>query len=199
MAPVRHTGKVVASFRAKQLEHSLRALEIVSGGEHERALGRMRPESLDQIRGAGRFDWIPIELDVEFSQAIADEFGPVIAAERPRLSMRRSLDTPLLRPFIEGVDRLFGLDPSNVFRQVPRGWFAIYRNAGRMRYEVGAGSQRTLIYEDVPTVIVDSRVYLDAIAAGLHSLLDLCKVEGSVEVVNIDAARARVEILVIWD
>ena len=199
-ARMRQTAAVVASIRARQVEHSLRALELVSGREHERALGRMRPESLAQIRDSGRFDWLPIGLDVELSQAVADEFGPAFAASRSRMSMRQSLDTPLLRPFIDGVDKLFGLEPSSVFRQVPRGWHAIYRDAGRMRYEVmSAGSQRVLIYEEVPAVVLDSRVYLEAIAGALGGLLDICKVEGCVRVVDVAAARARVELLVSWE
>ncbi|PRQ05511.1 hypothetical protein [Enhygromyxa salina] len=195
---MRHTRAVVPSIRAIQIEHSLRALELVAVGEHERALDRMRPESLARIREARRFEWLPVALDVELTEAVADEFGPAVAAARSRQSLGHSTRTTLLRPFIDGVIKLFGLDPSSMFRQVPLGWNAIYRNAGRMRYEVSAGSDRALIYEEVPVVILGSRVYLDAIAAALHSLFDLCKVDGEIEVAEIDPSRARVELRVTW-
>ncbi|KIG14517.1 hypothetical protein DB30_06744 [Enhygromyxa salina] len=186
------------SIRAIQVVHSLRALELVSGGEHERALRRMRPESLARIRDARRFDWLPVALDVELSHAVADEFGPVVAAARSRQSLGQSTGTPLLRPFIDGVVKLFGLEPSSMFRQVPLGWNAVYRDAGRMRYEVSSGADRSLIYEDVPVVILESRVYLDAIASALHSLLDLCNADGAIEVATIDRERARVQLRVTW-
>jgi hypothetical protein len=189
---------MVASIRAALPRQSLRVIEELAGLAHREFLARLGTERLGQIRGAGHLDWLPIEIDLDLCRAVAEVLGPEVERERGRRCVRTLLDTPLLRPFIAGVDMLFGLEPAALIGQVPRGWHAVYREAGRVRYEVGVGLRRSLVFEEMPPNMVASGIYLEAIAGALHSLFDLCRVEGSVEVVCADVDRSRVEFEFCW-
>lgn len=158
----------------------------------------MRSETLARIHAASRIDWLPIEFDLEIAEAVAAVLGRTCDRERARQSVRMSLESPLLRPFIVGVQTIFGLEPASVIRQAPRGWLAVYRNAGALEYRIGQGAERVLVYSDIPERVVASALYLDAIAGAFESLLDLCGVEGSVSVEAVDPQRRRAELRFSW-
>lgn len=189
---------MVAQIRAALPLQSLRVLETIAGSEHTRVLRRLRPETLERLRAAARLDWLPLELDVELDLAIADVLGPDVDRERSRLCVLHLFDTPLLRPFVQGAQMLFGLSPPGLIATVPRGWPALYRNAGELRYEVSDGLRRVLIYDHVPPRVIASRLYLDSIAGALESLFDLANVEGSVTLGEIDVVARRAELVFEW-
>lgn len=185
-------------IRAALPLQSLRVLELVAGGEYARVLGCMRPGSLRRIRGAGSLDWLPLELDLELVEAVADVLGPEVDRERARLCVRACFDTPLLRPFVAGIELLFGLEPAALIGAVPRAWHVLYRDAGRIHYEIVPGLQRVLIYEQIPASVLTNHLYLEAIAGALESLFDVCKVDGSVELAEVDEHRGRAELHCYW-
>jgi hypothetical protein len=188
----------VASIRAAQLQHSLAAIERIAEGAHERVFARMQPETRARIRAASWIDWLPIELDLELAEAVAAELGPAADRQRARMSIQLSVESPLLRPFIVGVQTSFTLEPGSVIRQAPRGWLAIYKSAGTLEYQIGQGAERVLVYSDIPAQVVASALYLDAIAGAFESLFDLCRVEGSVSVEAVDPRRRRAELRFSW-
>lgn len=185
-------------IRAALPLQSLRVLESMAGSEHTRVLARLQPETLARLRSVTRLEWLPLEMDVELSLAVTDVLGPNVDRERARLGVLQCFETPLLRPFLRGADMLFGLSPGGLIATVPRGWPAVYRDAGHLRYEVDGGLRRVLIYEDIPQVVIGSRQYLDTLAGGLESVFDLCKVVGSVSLGRIDVGARRAELHFEW-
>jgi hypothetical protein len=185
-------------IRAALPLQSLRVVETIAGSEHTRVLARLRPETRERLRSVGRLEWVPIEIDLELSAAVADVLGPDVDRERARLCVLHVFETPLLRPFIHGADMLFGLSPAGLIATVPRGWPAIYRHAGVLRYEVDDGLRRVLIYEDVLPVVIRSRLYLESLTGALESVFDLSKVEGSVTIGQMDVPARRVELRFEW-
>lgn len=186
-------------IRAALPNESLQVLETLTGERMAELLAALRPDTLVQIRSAGPLDWVDLELDIELSAAVVAVLGPSGNRARARLCIRHLLDQPLLRPFIRGAELLFGRTPGNMIATVPRGWPAVYRDAGRVRHEVVDGRRRRLIYEDVPAELLGAGSYLEAIAGALESLFDLCGVEGRVEIGHIDARRREAELMFEWD
>jgi hypothetical protein len=189
---------MIAQIRAALPLQSLRVVESIAGSEHTRVLARLRPETRERLRLVTRLEWLPIEVDVELSLAVADVLGPDVDRERARLCVLHMFETPLLRPFIHGADMLFGLSPAGLIATIPRGWPAVYRHAGVLRYEVADGLRRVLIYDDVPPVVICSRLYVESLAGSLESVFDLSKVEGTVTIGPIDVAARRVELHFEW-
>lgn len=187
-----------AQIRAALPLQSLRVLESIAGSEHTRVLARLRPETLARLRSVTRLEWLPIQIDVELGLAVADVLGPDVDRERARLCVLHMFESSLLRPFIHGADMLFGLSPAGLIATIPRGWPAVYRDAGVMRYEVDGGLRRVIIYEAVPPEVIGSRLYLDSITGALESVFDLSKVEGSVTLGPIDVAARRAELHFEW-
>jgi hypothetical protein len=189
---------MVAQIRAALPLQSLRVIESIAGSEHTRVLARLRPDTLRLLRSVTWLEWLPIEIDLELGLAVADVLGPDVDRERARLCVLQCLETPLLRPFIHGADMLFGLSPAGLIATVPRGWPAVYRDAGVLRYEVDGGLRRVLIYEVVPPAVIGSRLYLESLAGALESVFDSSKIEGSVTLGPVDIAARRAELHFEW-
>jgi len=176
------------SIRAILLQNSLAVLAELAvarygqrAEEVQRAVfetlgsGRMRA-----IREAGPAQWLPLEYDLILAEAVEANLGPGADRERTFGCMQRSLHTTLLRPFVVGVEMVFGLEPASFLRQVPRGWHAVYREAGSMRYIVDGPSQRSLVLSGAPEALISSPIYGDSIAGALTAVLALAGVEGEV-------------------
>jgi hypothetical protein len=159
---------------------------------------QMRPESLAAIRSASWFDWLPLEFDIELAHAVAKVLGPAKDRERACQSVLLAFQSPLLRPFLIGVEKVFGLQPGPLIRQSTRAFQAVFREAGWMAYAVGQGNQRVLVWSEVPALVLEDRLYLDAIAGAYEALFVLCKLDGSVAVAAIDLARHRAELWFSW-
>ncbi len=187
-----------AQIRAALPLQSLRVLEAIAGFEHTRVLARLHPQTLARLRAVARLEWLPIAIDLELGNAVADVLGPDVDRERARLCVLHCFETPLLRPFIHGADMLFGLSPAGLIASIPRGWPAVYRDAGSLRYEVDDGLRRVLIYEGVPPEVIGSRLYLESLAGALESIFELCKVEGTVSLGPVDVAARRAELHFEW-
>jgi hypothetical protein len=188
----------MAHIRAALPLQSLGVVESIAGSEHTRVLARLRPESLARLRAAAWLEWLPLEIDLELCVAIADTLGSEVDRERSRLCVLNCCETPLLRPFLRGADMLFGFSPAGLIATIPRAWPTVYRNAGLMRYEVDGGLRRVLFYEDVPPAVIGSRQYLEAIAGALEAVFELCKVDGSVSLGQIDVGARRAELYFEW-
>lgn len=189
---------MVTSIRAAQLQHSLLAIERVAGAKQDRVFARIRPETLARIRGATRIEWLPVEFDLELAEAVAAELGPASDRRRARESVRLSMESPLLEPIVVGVQRIFSLEPTALIRQIPRAFQAVYRGAGWLEHQIGRGHAQVLVYSEIPKIIVDSPLYLDAIAGAFEGIYDPCEVEGQVAVEAVEPLRRRAELRFSW-
>lgn len=195
----RHTPGV-ASIRAAQVQHSLAVVATLApdAQAHARVLARIDPHALTRVREASRVDWLPLAIDLELSAAVEAELGPGQDRERARLAVLESMRSPLLQPFVHGVQTIFSLEPAALLRQAPRAWQAVYRGAGQIRYAVGEGAERVLVFDGLPAEVVASPVYLEAIAGAFASVFTLCKVEGTAEVARVEVAQRRAELRFSW-
>ncbi len=96
----------------------------------DRVARRMDPAVLDQIENAVKTAWIPIEDDAKFVDAILDIYGVADSMELWRTYTRRFTETGLMKAFIDGTVRIFGLSLASLARVVPRAWQQSYRGCG---------------------------------------------------------------------
>jgi hypothetical protein len=188
----------VAWTRAAQLRCSLEAIERIADGAHAQVFARMRPQTLAAIRSASWLDWLPLEFDIELAEAVAKVLGPTRDRERARQSVLLSFQSPLLHPFVTGVEKVFGFHVGPLLRQSTRAFQHVFREAGWLTLVIGHGNERVLVWSEVPALVFEHRLYFDAIAGAFEALYVLCRVDGKVAVEAIDLARHRAELRFSW-
>ena len=164
-----------------------------------RVRARLAPESLAVLERSSRLAWLPIEIDVELTNAIYIELGAGRAHELFRRNLSAALDSPILRSLAQGALRLFGASPERVFAWAPKAYTQIYRDSGAMRFRSeGAGVAR-LELSELPPAIATSRNYLDGVAGSIAAGFDLMGVKGEVEIERFDPLGRRACFRLDWE
>jgi hypothetical protein len=108
----------------------------------------MRASSLQLIDAAQRSDWLPLEETSSFVDAVVSELGPDDAEDFfRRLTLERLVKTPVLRPIVQGVLRIFGASVGAVARGFPAGFGQSYRDVCDLRVDA-EGDAVTLVFDD---------------------------------------------------
>ena len=111
----------------------------------DRVAKRLHPEVLEQIETGVKTAWIPIEQDAQFVDAILDVYGIEDGMELWRAYTRRFVETGLMKAFIDGTVRIFGLSLASLSRVVPRAWQQSYRGCGEGKVTVQEGRKAAIV------------------------------------------------------
>ena len=172
-------------------------------------LGRLGPLVVEEVRNtldarviesierAGRIAWLPLQHDLDLAAAVDKVVGRSERVQWARTSMLRSLRTPLLEPLWRAAFRVFGMSPGALFRAVPPGWAAVYRNVGSVEH-VPRPCAAKLIVSRLPEVLLADLGYLEGLCGTFTALLDLASVAGTVEVAHIRARQRTIEYSARW-
>jgi hypothetical protein len=175
---------VRAAFTRAALHEALAADPAVAA--HLRAA--LPASTIAAVLDAGRNAWLPVAIDMDVTEAIAAALGPDRSAAFWRKSLVETLESPLLKPIVDGVVGLFGLAPESLLRWAPRAWLTIYRNCGTMTVlERGIRSGR-LGFDDITPALVRSGAFIEALRASFEAVFTLCRVYGEVRVESCDLA-----------
>jgi len=149
------------------------------------------------IERAGRIAWLPLQHDLDLAAAVDKVVGRSERVEWARTSMLRSLRTPLLEPLWRAAFRVFGMSPGALFRAIPPGWSAVYRNVGSVKH-ISRPCAAKLILSQLPEVLFADLGYLEGMCGTFTALLEIASVPGTVEVARIDARRRTIEYAARW-
>src|SRR5688572_29802919 len=108
------------------LERHPRAREILAGVD---------PAALDSVRAAARTAWLPVAYDVALSRAAHRALGREAYWDLATRSVAAMVESPLIRPILEGFVRVFGPTPHSGFSLVPRAIQQVYRHHGRLEVD----------------------------------------------------------------
>lgn len=170
------------SIRASFFHSNLKALAALGPEAARRVLARMPPEVLQEVEGAARIAWVPLEHDLAITDAIEAELGRDALRRWARDGVLRAGDTPLLSPLIRSARAIFGMTPHAFLRRAPLAWTLLFRECGRLEYGArGERSARIELY-DAPAVLLASQAYLEGMSAGLEAAIDLAREAGRVRV-----------------
>src|ERR1700761_3292628 len=95
--------------------------------------GRVREAAAAAVRvieQSTRVDWLPMTVLVEVLDATLATLGPHDAAAHWRRSTMRSLEIPLVKPFLNGVLMVFNPSPAVALPLCPKLFSLLYRNVG---------------------------------------------------------------------
>jgi hypothetical protein len=184
-------------MRASHQQSNLDALAALGEELEKKALAHISEDTLRTVREAPRNAWLPVEHDIDITEAVYRELGTEGVRGWSRDALLRSMEGPLLKPFLDGAVAVFGLKPTQMYRVVPRGFPSVYRACGDLTY-LGDGDGRvTLHWERVPPVLMAHRPYVEGIAGAFEAVLEVCKVTGRVEVVA--AGESEIDFVATWD
>ncbi|NMB76054.1 MAG: hypothetical protein GYA21_13115 [Myxococcales bacterium] len=139
------------------------------------------PDVFEQIEAAAKIEWLPVQLDVVFTEGVYQVLGESGVRKLSHDAMVRSTEGSLTGPFLRGTLRLFGLSPAHLLKLARQFWQVVYRDCGRAEaVSIGPGESRIELF-DIPPVMGTSPPYLKSIQGGIEGVLTLTRVQGSVE------------------
>lgn len=176
-----------------------RQMAVETGGDAEaRLVARLGPEKIARFESCGRLSWVPLEEDLALSNAVEAVLGEGVDYERSRRSTAENMSSPLMRSFLEGARRLFGLDPASALKLVKSGWVTVFKDCGQAAHDPRGPGESVVRITDAPDAMVLAPSYVRALAGAMHGLLDVCEVEGIAEVVQASIKTHVVEIRLRW-
>lgn len=184
-------------MRASVIQGNLSDLRRLPDGLESQVRAAISKGVIDDVESATRIAWLPLEHDLEISDAVERVAGTVRRREWARTSMLLSMRGPLLEPMWRAALRVFGVSPGALFRVVPTGWAAVYRDVGRVTHEPGTDTAYITVSE-LPDVLVHNEAYLHGICGTFQALLDASRVPGTVEMESFDKRRSTVKYKANW-
>jgi hypothetical protein len=154
-------------------------------------------EILDLIENGVRTDWIPVELDGQYVDAVFKFMGhdAMKAASRQFLA-QTLIKSPMMRSLFDGALRVFGVNAGSLLKVLPSGFRQSYQDAFELR--IDRGDREALVaFEDIAPELLHFPAYA-VIWEGLFlGIYDLAKAEPQLEFKVLRGAR-RVEARFRW-
>jgi hypothetical protein len=106
---------------------------------------------------------------------------------------------PLLRSLIEATLRTFGASPGHMAKVMPRAWSGVATETGEFTVEVDDAGQRAVLrLTKVDPALVGEGAYADTFAGTFLGFLRQCRVEGEVEITELDNERGTATFEMRW-
>jgi hypothetical protein len=170
-----------ARVRAAHTQVTLNVLLLLEPARRGAVLERLDPEVRRGLE-APSSDRIPAEWDLALVRAQVEVLGRDAMRRVSRTAMVDSLSGPQLGALLTGALRLFGATPAGLYRWAGRAWGHVTDGCGSLRLDRTGGNEAWLVIEEMPAALADPD-WLEAIAATMESVFDVCRVDGDVSVV----------------
>jgi hypothetical protein len=167
------------------MEH-VRALPELSRAAVLEAIG---PRVLEEVEGSASSDWIPFQLDLELTHAIARVLGPLGTHRFFQQQQLASFEGPLFKALVDSATSLFGLDPGSWARWIPRGWGTVFRECGQWVIDLSEKGAVDLALVAPPPGCLDDEVWLASVAGSFSAFLVVARCEGEFALDRVDRAR----------
>ena len=122
-------------MRAALARLLLRRVASEHPAKAERILAHIGSALSEAIDDAGPLGWVPYSFDVSLTQGLLEALGEAGAEEFIGGMTEVALNSPTLRPIVEGSLRLFGPSHGMVVRLGPQIWPLMCRNVVDLRVE----------------------------------------------------------------
>lgn len=184
--------------RAAFTQAALATADSLEGDLGARIRAAVPPASLEQIVSTTRLDWLSADLDMDVTEAVHQVLGPERSAHFWKGSLLDVMETPLLKPLIDGAIAIFGLSPGNLLKWAPRIWEAIYRNCGTLTLTAAGTATAEVVYESIPPALRRSPDFIEALRASFETVFVLAQVQGVVVVEEMDLTHGRAVYAFSW-
>lgn len=161
------------SVRASLVFDNVRTIEGLGPATFERIRAAVAPEVHAALANATRVAWLPVEIDVAWTEATDRVVGREAMCACMRDGLLRAADGPLLSPVRKSVQAVFGITPAAYLRRAPLVYSIIYRHAGAAEIEPRGEREAVLKLVELPDVIWRSAAYVAGFSGALEAALSL--------------------------
>jgi hypothetical protein len=172
------------AVRAKFLQHWLTFPEQYEPRAATRLSQLVSDEKRRAIQAAHALVWLPMTLDIEVVDAVAQVVGPAHFSELARAFFLEIMLRPPLGALFELGTKLMGLSPEAFLRWWDKGWGAVYRNCGTATGFVDDAEHGRVVYRNMPRLCLESDAFVEAVVATGRGVYALTSVEGGVRIVQ---------------
>lgn len=170
------------AVRAKFLQQWLTFPEQFEPAAAVRLARLVNDEKRRAIHGAHALVWLPMTLDIEVVDAVAQALGVRRYAELTRAFFLEIMLRPPLGALLELGTKLMGLSPEAFLRWWDKGWGAVYRNCGRVTGYVEEERRGRVLYRNMPHLCLRSDAFVEAVVGTAYGVYALTGVEGVVRI-----------------
>jgi hypothetical protein len=186
-----------ALVRATVLKQSLAGIEGLAADQAREARALIPPHVIEQVEHASRIDWLPMELNVAFTDAVLRVLGPEASRAHWRRESAKLVDSPIMRPVVQGLTSLLKTTPEQLLAFVPRSWGLVYRNVDVQMLPAGPTSRR-MVMRALPPSVAGSASWRHSHCAAMEVIFLVGHISGTMETESFDAARGEVVVLASW-
>ena len=160
------------AVRASNAHDLFEFLKLSYPDAHRHLKETLPSHVLDRIEGTVRTDWIDIEHDAEYANAVLRCLGP----EETKVMIRRFfvqslVRTPMMYSLFKGVQLVFGVSVGAFLRVVPSGFQQAYRDAFEMRLDRGDHEALLTLDDLAPEVLrTPYPIFWEGAFLGLYDL-----------------------------
>jgi hypothetical protein len=186
-------------IRAIHLQHRLAELQAHHPAAAARVRSRLGNAVVDRTASASGEVLLSAQIAVELTEAVAEEIGEDhIRAWGTRATIS-SFYTPLLRPVMASLEKVFGLaTPEPFLAGVDHLWQAVFEGAGALHPRAGAKGCARVIGVEIPLVMLESPAFLAGLAGAFDAIFLLTRVNGATAIERVDFDGRTVAILAKW-
>jgi hypothetical protein len=156
-------------------------------------------ETWRDIEQAGTFSWLPIDINLVCTRAVAQCLGPKRTDEFFRTLLLATFKTPLLQKLVDAVVRMLGSDPSVSLAWVSKGFQIMYKDSGSWRVTEQEPGNALLAVEGLPHQAITDRVWHESVASALGALFVIARVTGVTTIWKVDAPSGTVVFRLRWE
>ncbi len=190
-----HSG---AQVRARHPQTLLLLTEESAPDRHPAVLAALRPETRASLQDAIAMTWLPMAIDVEVIETVAEQLGPEETATLVEKRQREEMGSALFDGFVQTALRVFGASPVNMVKRLPSGWGHLFRNAGWIEVVSTGPRNATCRVHRLPRECTRSAAWMAALPIGLRTLYEIVGTKGTVDCRFEDAGQEMVLLTFRW-
>lgn len=174
-----------AQVRAPVTKAILELLEELPAEDRD-AIRAGAPAAVTQVEGTARSDRLPLSVQLEILEQVDARLGRAGYLDLCRTHFTRTVNTPLVRPILDGAVRLFGMSPKAIFKMFSRTWSMMSTEAGLIECVRLEPDTVEIVVRDLPMEERRADLFIEGFAATFSGVLDLFDVDGSIELAEVD-------------
>jgi hypothetical protein len=177
----------------------VRAVDLLEADLSGRFRAEVGAAALDTVREATPLAWLPLLMNIEFSERVSEVLGRERAASFFRNMVLREYKTSLFKAFIAGVTRAMNVTPAVFVKLAPKGWALVYQECGVLTPLEPAHGNARLSIADLPLICVKDEVWLESVRNSFYTAFDLSNVQGEIEWDELNLTARRAVFRFVWD
>lgn len=176
----------------------LKQVEARTPNEYPAFLESLGAATRTAIERALPLAWVPVDIDVEVTEAVARRFGLAEASSLVAARQREELGSPLFNTFLKTVMRIWGATPTLIVKQLPTGWKQLYSDCGTVTPLNSKPGESRMVLSGLPPVCTAARAWMASIPTAFQAVCDTVGIKSTVEGEFDEAARGIVSVVFRW-